>query len=81
MAELLNVKDDTMTSQSYRIVFGSTGIGWTLGTGRLGAIIGPIAGGYLVTLGLGTEGSFMVFAIPSLLAGLSAWKISSPPIS
>lgn len=70
-----------MSARMYPTAFRSTGIGWALGIGRLGGIIGPIVGGYLVTLGLGMEGSFMVFAIPSLLAGLSTWKISSPAIS
>lgn len=70
-----------MSARMYPTAFRSTGIGWALGIGRLGGIIGPIVGGYLVSLGLGMEGSFMVFAIPSLLAGLSTWKISSPAIS
>lgn len=46
----------------------STGVGWALGVGRIGSIIGPLVGGLL--LGAGWEGSALVlFAIiPTLVA-------------
>jgi len=54
-----------MYARMYPTAFRSTGIGLALGIKRLGGIIGPILSGYLVALGLGMDGSFMVFAIPS----------------
>jgi MFS family permease len=65
----------------YPTAFRTTGVGWAIGIGRLGGIIGPIAGGFLVTLGLGMADSFTVFALPSILAGIITYKISSATIS
>jgi len=48
----------------------NTGIGWAIGLGRFGAVVGPIAGGLLIAGGLGLTENFIVFAVPMLLAGL-----------
>ncbi|MBT8084092.1 MAG: MFS transporter [Woeseia sp.] len=48
----------------------NTGIGWAIGLGRFGAVVGPIAAGYLIAAGLGLVGNFVVFALPMLLAGV-----------
>jgi MFS transporter, AAHS family, 4-hydroxybenzoate transporter len=47
----------------------ATGIGWAMGMGRLGGILGPIIGGTIVSLGFKMFESFAFFAIPTLLAG------------
>ncbi|MGB5246490.1 MAG: MFS transporter [Woeseia sp.] len=47
----------------------NTGIGWAIGLGRFGAVVGPIVAGYLIASGLGLVGNFTVFALPMLLAG------------
>lgn len=59
----------------------TTGVGWAIGMGRVGGIIGPIIGGLLVTIGLNMTQSFWVFTLPTLLAGLMTMKISSKEIS
>jgi benzoate transport len=59
----------------------ATGVGWAIGMGRVGGIIGPIAGGLLVAIGLDMTQSFWVFAVPTLLAGLMTLQISSKEIS
>jgi len=46
----------------------ATGIGWAIGVGRLGSILGPIVGGILLTLNVGSQVLFGVFAIPAMLA-------------
>lgn len=48
----------------------NTGIGWAIGLGRFGAVVGPLAGGLLIAAGLGMTGNFALFALPMLLAGL-----------
>jgi AAHS family 4-hydroxybenzoate transporter-like MFS transporter len=44
----------------------STGIGWGLGLGRVGAIVGPLIGGELLDLQWSTEQLFLVFALPAV---------------
>lgn len=58
-------------SQYYPIEIRSTGIGWTTGVGRLGAVIGPMMGGFLLTLNLPLQLNFFAFAIPGIIAVLS----------
>lgn len=50
----------------------STGIGWAMGIGRLGAVIGPMLGGILIGQGLGLAALLAVFAIPLVIAGTAA---------
>ena len=47
----------------------ATGVGWAVGAGRAGAVMGPLVGGYLLQSGAGLAVTFWVFAIPVLLAG------------
>ena len=46
----------------------ATGVGWALGIGRIGAIVGPIAGGIMLALHWTTAGIFVVGSIPALVA-------------
>lgn len=55
----------------------TTGVGWAIGAGRLGAVIAPIAAGYLVAAGLSIGSMFIIFAVPSLIAGLATISIPS----
>lgn len=48
----------------------ATALGWTLGIGRLGAIVGPTFGGILLASGLDTEWNFYAFAIPAAVGAL-----------
>lgn len=53
----------------------ATAVGWALGVGRLGAILGPIIGGYIIALQLPYIWSFYVFAICGLVALLATWLV------
>ena len=70
-----------VAASMYPTYIRTTGVGWAIGAGRLGGIIGPILGGLLVAWGLDMTQSFWVFAIPSALAGLMTLRISSKDIS
>lgn len=59
----------------------STGIGWAIGFGRLGAILGPYIGGLLISSGASLHFNFISFAIPVVLAGMITLFIKSPNIS
>lgn len=46
----------------------NTGMGWAIGIGRLGAIIGPSAAGFLLSRGWTGADCFIAFSVPLLLA-------------
>lgn len=62
-------------SQYYPSEMRSTGIGWALGVGRIGAIIGPMMGGVLLTMQLPIHQNFMAFAIPGIIAAITIWFV------
>lgn len=51
----------------------STGIGWAIGLGRSGAVVGPALAGYLIAAGFGMSANFSFFAVPLILGGLLAY--------
>ena len=48
----------------------STGIGWGLGIGRMGAIVGPLVGGELLGLKWSTHALFVAAAVPALISAV-----------
>jgi AAHS family benzoate transporter-like MFS transporter len=59
------------TSQYYPVQMRSSGIGWALGVGRAGAIVGPMMGGALLEMNLPLQQNFLAFAIPGIIAALA----------
>lgn len=49
----------------------STGVGWALGIGRIGGIVGPVAAGLLLAQHITPQHLFFMIAAPALLAALS----------
>jgi AAHS family 4-hydroxybenzoate transporter-like MFS transporter len=49
----------------------TTGLGWALGIGRLGGIVAPVLGGYLLTLGLPPTEIFLCACGFAILAALA----------
>ena len=58
-------------SKFYPTYVRSTGVGWTSGMGRVGAIVGPTFGGLLLGLSLPTHLNFISFAIPGILGAIA----------
>lgn len=56
----------------------STGIGWSLGIGRVGSVIGPVLGGYLMHLQWSQSQLFIAAAVPAVvsLLGILAIRFS-----
>jgi AAHS family 4-hydroxybenzoate transporter-like MFS transporter len=54
----------------------ATGVGWALGIGRVGSIIGPLIGGMLLTARWSTASVFMTAAIAALCAAMAAFSLS-----
>ena len=67
-----------MSARLYPTEIRTTGVGWAIGLGRTGAVIGPYVGGILIDMVLPTSLNFTIFAIPLVLAGLAAYTIKPP---
>ena len=60
-----------VAAQVYPAEIRATGVGWSIGLGRFGALISPVVAGYLVAVGWGMYGLFLVMAIPAMtVAGI-----------
>jgi MFS transporter, AAHS family, 4-hydroxybenzoate transporter len=53
----------------------ATGVGWALGIGRIGAIVGPVVGGIMLALHFGRPEIFAIGAIPSVIAALAVFVL------
>src|ERR1700726_3465313 len=54
----------------------ATGVGWALGIGRVGSIVGPLIGGALLAAKLSTASVFAAAAVAALCAALAAFCLS-----
>ncbi|WP_317930556.1 MFS transporter [Halioxenophilus sp. WMMB6] len=48
----------------------TTGVGWAIGAGRLGAIAGPAVAGFILGAGVPIGWTFILFSLPLVVAGL-----------
>jgi MFS transporter, AAHS family, 4-hydroxybenzoate transporter len=62
-----------LSASFYDTSLRATGVGWSLGAGRVGAVIGPLIGGVLIAAGLSTPALFLVAALVSLAAALAVF--------
>jgi AAHS family 4-hydroxybenzoate transporter-like MFS transporter len=67
---------NALAAEFYPTAMRSTGVGWALGIGRIGSIVGPTLGGLLLAGGVQTKQIFWMAAIPALLATLAAFMIA-----
>jgi benzoate transport len=65
----------SVAARIYPTEIRTTGIGWAIGAGRLGAIVGPLLGGLLIGAGVSMVTNFIIFAVPAVAAGWSAMVI------
>jgi len=70
-----------VAARLYPTEYRTTGIGWAIGAGRLGGVLGPLAGGVMIGMGLSMSINFMIFAIPALLSAIFTYFISSKEVS
>jgi benzoate transport len=62
-------------AKAYPTEIRTTGIGWSIGLGRLGAVLGPAAAGYSIAAGLDMSANFYIFAVPMAIGGLVAYRL------
>ena len=53
----------------------STGVGWALGIGRIGGIVGPVVAGLLLAQHITSQHLFFTIAVPSLVAALAMFVL------
>src|SRR5439155_1795941 len=66
---------NALAADYYPTSIRSTGVGWCLGIGRIGGIIGPIVAGVLLSFG-GARRVFWVAAIPALIGTIAAFVVA-----
>jgi MFS transporter, AAHS family, 4-hydroxybenzoate transporter len=67
---------NAMVAGLYPARIRSTGIGWALGIGRVGAIVGPVVGGTLLGFGLPPKQIFLCACVPALVAATCTFLLT-----
>jgi MFS transporter, AAHS family, 4-hydroxybenzoate transporter len=65
----------------YPVAIRSTGVGWAMAIGRLGAVVGPMLGGILLGLQWSADQILLVIAVPELIGALCVFLVSKIPAS
>ena len=70
---------NALTATFYPTFIRSTGVGWALGIGRVGSIIGPLLGGMMLSLQWHIPTIFFAGAVPVLIAGCAVLAMGRLP--
>jgi AAHS family 4-hydroxybenzoate transporter-like MFS transporter len=68
---------NALAGHYYPTTLRSTGIGWSLGIGRVGSVIGPLVGGQLIALNWSNAALFHAAAVPVLCSALLVVVLAS----
>jgi MFS family permease len=58
----------------------TTGVGWAIGAGRVGAILGPAVAGFILDAGVPINWTFAIFSVPMILAAVALAGVSGSSI-
>jgi MFS transporter, AAHS family, 4-hydroxybenzoate transporter len=64
-----------LTAGYYPTAVRATGVGWALGMGRIGSIVGPLVGGFLLSAKWSTASVFLAAAAAALCAALVCFAL------
>jgi MFS transporter, AAHS family, 4-hydroxybenzoate transporter len=70
------IASNALTATFYPTAIRSTGVGWALGIGRIGSIVGPLIGGVMLARNMEAQLLFAVAAIPALVAAAAAFFLA-----
>src|SRR5258705_4133264 len=70
------IAGNALAATFYPTAVRATGVGWALGIGRVGSIVGPLVGGALLSMKWSTGAVFMAAAEAALCAALAAFSLS-----
>ena len=62
---------NALAAHYYPTAMRSTGVGWALGVGRIGSIVGPLVGGVMLSRDMSEQALFLAAAAPMLCAFLA----------
>ncbi len=71
----------SLAARIYPTEIRATGVGWAVGAGRIGAILGPLLGGMLIAAGLSMATNFVIFALPTTIAAIATLLIRTTQAS
>jgi AAHS family 4-hydroxybenzoate transporter-like MFS transporter len=64
---------NALAANFYPTFVRATGVGWALGIGRIGSIVGPLVGGALLAWQWSTPALFLAAAAPAMIAAVAAF--------
>jgi AAHS family 4-hydroxybenzoate transporter-like MFS transporter len=67
--------NNALTVYFYPTALRGTGLGWSLGIGRIGGVLGPLAAGELLTLGWSPAGLFYAAVAPMVVGAVAIWAM------
>jgi MFS transporter, AAHS family, 4-hydroxybenzoate transporter len=70
------IASNALTATFYPTAIRSTGVGWALGIGRIGSIVGPLVGGLMLANEVGPQSLFALAAIPALAAAAASFLLA-----
>jgi len=70
---------NALAGSYYPTYIRSTGLGWALGVGRVGAIVGTLLGGILITLKWNLQAVFFAAALACLFASVATFVMRRFP--
>jgi AAHS family 4-hydroxybenzoate transporter-like MFS transporter len=68
--------NNALSAALYPVTLRATGVGWSLGIGRAGSIVGPIVAGALMQLHWSAQQLFCAAAVPALLSSVMLYAMS-----
>ena len=66
---------NALAASVYPTAIRATGVGWALGVGRIGAIVGPLVGGMLLARDWSPQNIILMAVIPALIASVAVFTL------
>jgi AAHS family 4-hydroxybenzoate transporter-like MFS transporter len=67
---------NALAASFYPTASRATGVSWASGIGRIGSVLGSMAGGWMMAAGLGMPTLFLIVGIPCLIAGITMFTMA-----
>ena len=61
---------NSLSATFYPTYLRSTGLGWSLGAGRVGSIVGPVTAGWFIAQQWSSDAIFLALAVPAFVSTL-----------